>query len=101
MLIAVSIDNNVTCRDSIDFLKEIRLLGSLEEKKMIEEGETLNINVEVGSSYIGEKLREIGKENVYASIIDEKGIRLFTIDDSNIQCFIPMSNVLSIWCSTT
>lgn len=97
MMITVSMDKNVTFSETIDYLKEIEVLRDPEERKFYEDGKTLFINIEINNSIVGDKLKEIGKANVYVSIINEKGIGLFSIDDnSDIQCFFPMSNVLSI-----
>ncbi|MHB9924641.1 hypothetical protein [Clostridium botulinum] len=97
MIITASMDNNVTWSKTMDYLREIGILNGSEERKFDKENKTLFINIEVNNSIVGDKLKEIGKANVYVKIINEKGIGLFSIDDnSNIQCFFPMSNVISI-----
>lgn len=95
MVITVSIDNNVTSDESIEFLKDIRVFDSDERLYLEKVGKTY-VSLEVSASEILYSLSKIDKDSIYLSKLTDKGMSVFTTSDNDIRIFIPMHNIKAI-----
>jgi hypothetical protein len=96
MFIEFTMDQNVTFKSSVEFLKSIGLIGDIEKGIIYKEDKNLYFSIEVNKSEKSETLQKVTKNSLYCSCLDEKGITLFSIDNSDLTIFIPMHNILSI-----